>query len=286
MSNPYIVKPLDLSADGLHRVELLLKAAFPDAKHLTASYFDWQYNANPAGPAVGFNAWRGDDLAAHYVTIPVEYRVGDGRTTGVLSLNTATHPAHQGRKLFTMLAERTYEEAARRGQSFVVGVANANSTPGFVKKLGFQEVARLDARLTLGSSAAGDSEPKEFERHWDRPALAWRLANPAIRYGRSLRRGRVHVEAATAYLPIRADLGDFEQDLVPGTAWSAALGPRPISLWLGLDDSRRWSTLLSWHVPKRFRRSPLNLIFKSLDGRLPRLERASIRFRALDFDPY
>ena len=286
MQQEYEIRALDLSAGEISKIASLLRVVFPKAIHLTESYLNWQYNQNPAGTAVGFNAWAGQDLAAHYVTIPVKYRLGSDSVRGVLSLNTATHPAHQGKKLFTILAEKAYDEAARRGNSFVVGVANANSTPGFVRKLGFQEVTQLDARLFLGPAPLGDDLACHFERAWDPETLSWRIANPEARYGKSSPIGRFRIEAPTDTFGIKADLGDFPLALEPRHDWAKRKMIRPITLWLGLDDVRPWRTLRGGSMPERFRRSPLNLIYRSLDNREPTVERSGIRFRAIDFDPY
>jgi GNAT superfamily N-acetyltransferase len=286
MQQGYDIRELDLSVEGIAQIASLLRVVFPKAAHLTENYLNWQYNRNPVGKAVGFNAWLGRDLAAHYVTIPVRYRLGSNSVLGVLSLNTATHPAHQGKKLFTILAEKTYDEAARRGTSFVVGVANANSTPGFVKKLGFQEVTRLDARLFLGSAPPGEDIACHFERAWDTETLAWRIANPEAHYARSAAEGRFRIEAPTDTFGIKAELGDFPLTLEPAHAWTRRELSRPFTLWLGLDDIRPWRTLRGGSVPERFRRSPLNLIYRSLDSRERTVERSGVRFRAIDFDPY
>lgn len=75
----------------------------------------WQYKDNPDGPAVGFNAWHGEELAGHYVTIPLKAMVNGTVEKGLLSLNTATHPAHHGKGLLTKLAKTTYALAAEKG---------------------------------------------------------------------------------------------------------------------------------------------------------------------------
>jgi GNAT superfamily N-acetyltransferase len=282
----YRLLPLDDSTTGIRQISVLLNNVFPAAKHLTESYLAWQYLENPTGTAVGFNAWMGNELAAHYVAIPVRYGLDGEELTGVLSLNTATHPDHQGKRLFTLLAERTYEEAARRGHSFVIGVANANSSPGFVKKLGFQLVTQLEALLYLGPAPVRDDRCRSFERTWDRKTVAWRVGNPALQYGRSLAGGRFRIEAPTGTFGIKADLGDFPLSLQPDPPWSPRVLPHPITLWIGWDERRTSRGLRGFAVPDRFRRSPLNLIYKALDGRLPKVEPEQVRLQALDFDPY
>jgi hypothetical protein len=49
--------------------------------------------------------------------------------------DTMTHKNHTGKGLFTKLAKMTYALAKEKGVEFVFGSPNANSLPGFVKKL-------------------------------------------------------------------------------------------------------------------------------------------------------
>ena len=87
----------------------LFAACFPGASHYKAEYLRWLYRANPAGAVVGFDAWDGEILAAHYACVPARMLIGGRACRALLSLNTATHPSYQGKGLFTKLAAATYE---------------------------------------------------------------------------------------------------------------------------------------------------------------------------------
>ena len=78
-------------------------------------------------------------------------------TRAALSLNTAVHERGRGGGVFVELGERTVGKAAELGVESVVGVANANSTPGFVRRLGFDLLAPLPAKMItpLPGSSAG-----------------------------------------------------------------------------------------------------------------------------------
>ena len=152
MTTSYEIRSIDLSDQGIADASQLLNSVFPWAKWLTPGYLHWEYNLNPLGPAVGFNAYLDGDLAGHYVVQPIKANLFGTITKGLLSMNTATHPNHQRKNLFTTLAEKTYDAAREEEYEFVIGVANANSTPGFVRRLGFQLVRPLDAKMGLGQS--------------------------------------------------------------------------------------------------------------------------------------
>ena len=85
-------RPLALTDPELRQVAALLETTFVDATHLDEPYLDWCYRQNPVGRAVGRNAWEGDRLRAHYVTVPLRAGLFGEERRGVLSLHTATHP--------------------------------------------------------------------------------------------------------------------------------------------------------------------------------------------------
>jgi len=172
--------PIGFDQQTLAEYSALFSACFPSTNKFTPAYIAWLYVRNPDGNAFGFDAREDGVLAAHYVCIPAQARI-DGRTVRVLlSLNTATHPRFQGQGLFTKLAAMTFDAAAGAGFEGIYGVANANSTPGFIRKLGFQLVRPLDALVGVGRTGAVDdrARPCAFERLWTTQALDWRCANP------------------------------------------------------------------------------------------------------------
>lgn len=280
----YTFAPVGM-ADNLGELSRLLISSFPDAeKYRSEAFLHWQYRDNPLGLAVGTNVFSGTSLAAHYVTLPMRAWFDGQERRGLLSLNTATHPKHQGRGLFTQLAERTYALGADQGFEFVVGVANANSTPGFLRKLGFQLVAPLDVRVGLGRvrSTSRDQEC-QFAGIWDADFLTWRLANPVVRYAAKREGALTDIFSRTHIPGIKAALGSVASNAVTETA-SLRRALQPLTLWIGLDTQRLQSGLLH-ELPERFKASPLNLIFRDLRGTRS-LRAEDCAFRLLDFDAY
>ncbi|MFC0166882.1 GNAT family N-acetyltransferase [Pseudoduganella danionis] len=272
---------------ALARYRELFLACFPAgaADRFTADYLDWLYRANPDGRVVGFDAWDGDTLAAHYVCLPAQARFEGQLIRVLLSLNTATHPNYQGQGLFSQLAHMCYDAATALGYDAVYGVANANSTPGFIRKLGFQLVRPLEARIGLGPLLRRPStRTPSFERYWSAAALAWRCANPnnPVRRHASGQGWQFFAPSLSPLLPAIAQL-DHAAELpqIARVAW-----PSPARLFIGLvpDAERAYWNYAS--IPQRLRPSPLNLIFKPLSARVSRLDPARIRFSFLDFDAY
>lgn len=279
--------PVQNDPATLARYGALFAACFPGTDKFTPAYLDWLYVANPDGAAVGYDAWDGERLAAHYVCVPARAWVEGKEVKVLLSLNTATHPDYQGKGLFTRLAAMTYELGAQAGFDGCYGVANANSTPGFVRKLGFQLVRPLEARVGLGplqhaSKPAASS--LSFERSWSPQALAWRCANPHNRVHGRNSGGKLRFHAAAEKLiPAYAEL---DANAIPMRPDGSAPAAFPLRLFIGLapDATSRYWNYAS--IPMRLRPSPLNLIWRAFTPRVPQLDAARIQFTFLDFDAY
>ncbi|HNO06129.1 MAG TPA: GNAT family N-acetyltransferase, partial [Flavobacteriales bacterium] len=280
----YDLAPVNTSDADIVQAANLLRGVFPDARHFSEDALRWQYRDNPDGEVVGFNARLEGVLAAHYVAIPLVATVDGREERGLLSLNTATHPSHQGKGLFTKLANATYAHAAEQGFGFVIGVANANSTHGFVKKLGFQLVSPLRAMVGIGPLPYRTTGAKvRYERVWSPAALRWRLAHPCYPYMLKHAGNTRLVLSERTQFGARYVLGAARDGRFDGLAPTTNEGVR-MKAWIGLDPDLDWAGSLYVNVPMRLRPSPLNLILKDLTGRGRTLDADGIRFSPLDFD--
>jgi GNAT superfamily N-acetyltransferase len=272
------IRPAEVSTERLADYASLLNATFGGNK-FNMNALAWRYRDNPMGRIVGVDAWDGDRLAAHYITCPMQAKIEGRVVRGLLSMNTATHPDYQGQGLFTRLAATAYDLGKSAGYEFVIGVANANSTPGFLRKLQFQHVAPLLAGVLPLTPARLSAYPVQFEGYWTDEALSWRLANPDGDYGAS-RRGSVRGVWSKTHLPF-VRCGAF----LPDRAIDLPRAPFGASLFIGLEPRLDLSRLLS--IPERFRPSPLNLIWRPLSDGVPvQLAKDAVALNFLDFDPY
>lgn len=255
----------------------LLHAVFRTSSIYTQDYLHWQYFQNPDGDAIGFDAYAGGDLAAHYVVIPFMAHVCGRLEKGALSLNTATHSAHQGRGLFIRLAEATYAAARVSGCKFIVGIANANSTPGFLRKLKFQLVSPLEAHVGVGAVRLVGERQVEFRRYWSDAAKQWRLANPSRRY--FTRHRRLYSTTTSPLIKMQLTTSPWGAEVPISSPFS------PLSAWIGLNPEATWRGI-SLPIPKRWRPSPLNFIFRDLTDESRQLAPSSVVVDAVDFDAY
>lgn len=281
-------QPIRFDQHTMAQYVALFASCFPGVGKFTPAYLQWLYLDNPDGRALGFDAWDGERLAAHYVCVAARARINGEAVPVLLSLNTATAPAYQGRGLFTKLAEMSFEAARAAGFAGIYGVANANSTPGFIRKLGFQLVRQLEAQIGVGGLGVArepDGAAPAFERLWTPASLAWRCASPqqAVRHRPRGDVWQFQAPALGRWLPAHAELSARG---LPALAPAPAAGFSPLRLFIGLapDRARRWRAYAG--IPQRLRPSPLNLIYRSFAPRSAPLDPARIHFSFLDFDAY
>ncbi|MCW3076247.1 MAG: hypothetical protein JWO32_856 [Bacteroidetes bacterium] len=254
----------------------LLSNVFTETSKYSLEFLKWQYFENPAGDVIGFDAFLGDELAAHYVTIPVLYKWGNRIIKGVLSLNTATGKAHQGKGLFLKLAKATYEEASRQGFEFVIGVANQNSTHGFINKLGFKLINKLEVKVYMGSVNEKKISENIFHACHDHPFMKWRLKNPKGTYFYS----QQSIYSST-HLPFFKSLMTAGASPENNTLPKAGFNPFKISIGLNMNLPS-----FAINLPDRLKPSPLNLIFKNLSGNTMEVSSSNCYFELIDFDAY
>jgi hypothetical protein len=239
----------EIERGNISHHEELFTLCFP-AFNLNHQYLEWLYFSNPLGNVVGFDAMDGEILAAHYACIPTRI----GTSLGLLSLNTATHPAYRSRGLYQKLARMTYERWSNQF-NFVVGVANAQSSRAFIKHLGFTEMGRLNLRF-------GElHRPTVGARTWTASEINWRISSP-----------RQHLK----YKPISGGLFELAvrprnfpfniKSLVPGFGAIGSVEEK--------EETSKYGFTVDWikghrsqiQLPEKLKPSPLVMIYQSLNG--------------------
>lgn len=294
----------------------LLRSTFPDASRIsTPEYLRWLYEGSPLGPVIEANLDDEQGRAGHYAVVPIALASDGAECLGALSLNTAVDERARGGGVFVRLAGEAIEMAERRGVRMIVGVANANSTPGFVRRLSFELVGPLPARILLPSpgrrrrirsawageeafapgNVAGDlddllaSPSSGLAPAWTAETLQWRLAAPGARY--ALHRSEHALLVSTAdrskAVPVAMLLKAFAAkplDVAERAALvrsACRVHRAPLALHVGINEVAGFRGLV---LPERLRPSPLNLIVRRLAGAPPPTDIAQFEF--LDFDAY
>jgi GNAT superfamily N-acetyltransferase len=284
------MKLVEISTDqeALTACSRLLQTAFPQTAQHTACYLQWLYRDNPAGTVVGYNAWDGEQLVGHYAGIPVDMHLNGDPCKGLLALHTAMHPDYRSAGIIYSLAKKTCNLARERGYACIYAVANAVSTPIFVKALGFQYVCQLTASVgwaDLRPDWETALSSNRFRRHWSAASANWRAANPSNPSSLCAVDDRTMAFTAnTPYPLIRAYGLMLLEPFLP----AAGNGRRPgLNLFLGLFPEGSCSHRGYITIPERLKPSPLNFIYRPLSDTAPsQLSRNEIILGLQDFDPY
>jgi len=227
----------------------LFKASFPKYK-TSLEYLNWLYFQNPNGNAVGYDAYDGEALIAHYVCVPIWIDVY--KKPSLLALNTATHPKYQGRGLLKVLANNTYEECEEHF-ACVVGVANAQAIKPLTKHLGFEHIGDLELRFGILDFS------RQGRRIYTEQETLWRARCP----GKSLRTkfytgGFVRfTRRLFGVLPITALCPFREQD-------SDTKNLKKILKKFGFTLDWRRNQKPKFFLPRRLKPSPLSFVFRPL----------------------
>lgn len=284
MVQEYRIERLDFSNPvDMQRLVDLQNAVYEGKHSFSDTTFKHWYLDNPNGRVVSFNALYGDLIAAHYAIVPVKMEI-DGRVAmGLLSMATVTHPEHRGKGLFKKLAKLSYDYAAEIGYEFVIGVANANSYPGFIKYFDFQDIGMLDVLMGCKGNLHENS-PKVFKMSWDKDSIKWRLGSNKYAKDKNAVYGTQPVwkfkkaPFLKTYMGLLPELLLEELDLKPANQLL-----RPLNLYVGLGSNARECGYR--YVPKFIKRSPFHLIFLDLTGgKLPHMTRDNVFFQLMDFD--
>ncbi len=275
-------EPTDLAA-----TVQLLALGFPDARKFSSEFLHWQYYDNPVGAPLSCNISDGAQLVGHLTGIPIEVTLRGEARLVTLIMNIAVHPAYRGRDLLKTLTEEVIAMSAARDHAGVVGVANQNSVAAFERKLGFQNIAGLDAFvewLPHRIDVQGALADVEFAHRWSDASLAWRMNNPANRLqivGETADSLIVEGASSLPMLRARAVIPRLGLTLKAHTS----LLPRP-AVVIGLAPRGSLHRRLAVTIPARLRPSPLRLIYFDHQDRRARLDPERMLFNFLDFDAF
>ena len=278
----YSFEAINTSPSGLKDLAKFLSQTFKSSK-FTPEYLNWMYNQNPNGGVIGFNAIMENELAGHYAVIPLEANYKNQKIKALLSVNTATGSKHQGKGLFTMLANKTYVESINLGFDIVFAVANANSIPGFIKKLNWKYIDQLDTCVSFTVPRKIESEKLDncFTLPLSDIVSKWRLANPNFKYSKN-NIGKINI--------IANDINYFARSIVKiseANSHDTKTSMPKINFWVGMSNSYSWNErpLMGIKIPEFLKPSPLHLIYRNLSSEIL-LDRTNIHFEAINFDAF
>jgi GNAT superfamily N-acetyltransferase len=98
----------------------------------TAEFFRWKHRHNYFGPSIAYVAEQDGELVGLRTFMRWRFLRDDRRVEAVRAVDTATHPHHQGRGIFTSLTKAALR-AAQQEAALVFNTPNSNSLPGYLK---------------------------------------------------------------------------------------------------------------------------------------------------------
>jgi predicted N-acetyltransferase YhbS len=118
------------------------------------AFFSWKHEENPFGRSPAWVAVDGGEVVGYRTFMRWELIAIDGTVLrAVRAVDTATHPAHQGRGIFRQLTLQALDDLHAEGVAFVFNTPNDKSRPGYLK-MGWIPVGRLGVSARVLSLVA------------------------------------------------------------------------------------------------------------------------------------
>lgn len=127
----------------------LLAAALGDGPTggRTVEFFRWKHLDNPFGPSYMLVAEAEGRIVGLRAFMRWRFRVDGREVRAVRAVDTATHPDHQGRGIFSRLTRQALDELSG-DVDLVFNTPNAKSQAGYMK-MGWRSVGRVDVDLRI-----------------------------------------------------------------------------------------------------------------------------------------
>lgn len=135
-----------LVRDDERRILALLRQTVGEtsASKKTVDFWQWKHSQSPFGSSYSVCAW--NERPANIVGLRTlmwwSLRAPDGTILrAARAVDTATHPHHQRRGIFSRLTRFAIDDLRQRGAAFIFNTPNDQSLPGYLK-MGWNTVAR------------------------------------------------------------------------------------------------------------------------------------------------
>ena len=144
---PYVVRPYEATDEdavlGLLQVTL---GAGPIGQR-TSEFFRWKHLENPFGPSLMLVAAAGGEIIGLRAFMRWRFDAAGEEIRAVRAVDTATHPDHQGRGIFSKLTSDALD-LLRADTDLIFNTPNDKSLPGYLK-LGWRIVGRAPVLLRI-----------------------------------------------------------------------------------------------------------------------------------------
>ncbi|HET8679696.1 MAG TPA: GNAT family N-acetyltransferase [bacterium] len=178
MTAPLVVRDYE-TADEAQVLGLLnLTLGTGRAFERSTAFFRWKHVENPFGRSLMLLA-ENQHVVGLRAFLRWQFRASEGVIHAVRAVDTATHPDHQRKGIFSQLTSACLERARSQGVGLVFNTPNRYSLPGYLK-LGWTYVGRASVlvrplrpgRLIKAVLPAREAASPDADEGWDaRPSL-------------------------------------------------------------------------------------------------------------------
>lgn len=281
-----MITVLPIKEKDITACSLLLDKNFQANNFFSEEYLHWLYFRNPLGKVIGFNAWSGKKLVAHYATIPIGVLRNEIRENSLLSINSVTDSKFRKQGLFSLLAKKTYSKGSKAGYTSVIAVANKASTPSFQNSLGFDLICPLEVSIGLGSLNINTDLLKElsvFRRDWSAQDILWRKQNPNKQVVIVQKGSIFSISSKINKLFNSYTETPFIHNVKENTL-SDKVNSFKFRVFVGKMPQRVKNLNFYIKLPDILKPAPFNLVFKSLGDQQPPPNVEDVFFNFFDFD--
>lgn len=144
----YTIEKIDITNRNTElEIRQVIKAAFKSPHLLPENYLIKNIQSNASMPSFFLAAREKGEVIGCNAFLANDFVLNNKPYVGFQSCWSATHPDHQGKKVFMNMINEGKRILKDTGAGFLYGIANDNSNPIFIKKLGFIETPAVYVRI-------------------------------------------------------------------------------------------------------------------------------------------
>ena len=144
----FTIKIADCNDPGVDlALRNLFAAAYHHELHLPEKFLAAQLDSKASMPGFFLVAEENNEIIGCNGFLANDFTLTGRHYVGFQSFCAATHPAHQGRKIFSGINDEAKKILKEKGAGFIYGIANEKSNPILKNKLDFIEIPALVLRI-------------------------------------------------------------------------------------------------------------------------------------------
>jgi GNAT superfamily N-acetyltransferase len=149
-------------------IRLLKSSLGETSSPKTPAYWQWKHLDNPFGASPVWISEEDEELTGVRAFMRWQWQHGEKVFEAIRAVDTATHPASQGKGIFKKLTLGLAEACMADGLDFIFNTPNEQSLPGYLK-MGWVQAGRLPVTLALypGGLLLGDKKLSFTEINWE-----------------------------------------------------------------------------------------------------------------------